>query len=375
MSRLSELIEELCPDGVEYFSIAKLIQGKSILVITPSFKLKSNEYKKEGRIPVISQELEYISGYCDIYDEKLPDGEYVCFGDHSEHIKYIDFAFVQGADGLKIMTTDKSKILVRYFYHVALNYYRRHDNYERHFKYLNDTQIPVPPLEVQREIARILDSYTEKVEQLKSELNVELDARKKQYEYYRDELLEFNEDIPLVKLGEICIITSGGDVPKERWDKNKNDIYTVPIYSNSLENDGLYGYTDIPKIEKPCVTIAGRGAGCGSAILRKQPFFPIIRLISAVPNDEVNVDYLYYCIKKVKFQIPKGGIPQLTVPMVSEYRIPLPSIEEQERIVTILDRFDKLYNDITEGLTAEIEARQKQYEYYRDKLLTFNEQK
>ena len=89
----------------------------------------------------------------------------------------------------------------------------------------------------------------------------------------------------------------------------------------------------------------------------------------------MNISYLKYYFETIKFEVPKTGIPQLTVPMIAKYQIPIPPIEEQEKIVSILDRFDKLCNDITQGLPAEIEARRKQYEYYRDKLLNFKELK
>ena len=138
----------------------------------------------------------------------------------------------------------------------------------------------------------------------------------------------------------------------------------------------MYGYTNIAKITEPAVTVAARGT-IGYAEYRDYPYFPIIRLLSLIPKscNELNTKYLYYCLKDKKYNVPTSGIPQLTAPMLKKIEIPLLPLEEQERIVKILDRFDKLCNDISEGLPAEIEARQKQYEYYRDKLLTFKEVK
>ncbi len=121
------------------------------------------------------------------------------------------------------------------------------------------------------------------------------------------------------------------------------------------------------------MTIAGRGAGVGNAIVRKQPYFPIIRLVSAVPKEMLDVDYLYHCIKLIEFKIPQGGIPQLTVPMVSSYEIPVPELDVQKRIATKLNIFETIILNMYTGIPAEIEARTKQYEYYRDKLLTFDE--
>lgn len=189
MTKLEKLIKEFCSDGVIFYSIGNLIKQKNIYTIAPSIKIKKSDYLQVGNTPIISQEEEYISGYCNFVDGNIPLANYVCFGDHSEHIKYINFSFVQGADGLKIMTTNSTKINPRYFYHACSSYYVRRNNYERHFKYFCDTIIPVPPLPVQEEIVRILDSFAE----LTAELTAELMARKKQYEYYRDKLLSFKE--------------------------------------------------------------------------------------------------------------------------------------------------------------------------------------
>lgn len=175
-------------------------------------------------------------------------------------------------------------------------------------------------------------------------------------------------------LGEICSISSGGDVPKKSFSKDITDVCNVPIISNGIGDNALYGYTSIEKITEPAVTVAARGT-IGYAEYRDYSYFPIIRLLSVIPKNTnyLNTKYLYYVLQKQHYNVPKAGIPQLTAPMIQKISIPVPSIEEQECIVSILDRFDKLCNDISEGLPAEINARQKQYEYYRDKLLTFKE--
>ena len=135
----------------------------------------------------------------------------MCFGDHSEHIKYINFSFVQGADGLKIMTTNSTKINPRYFYHACSSYYVRRNNYERHFKYFCDTIIPVPPLPVQEEIVRILDSF--------AELTAELAARHKQYEHYKRDIFErITPQENSVPLKEVATFSQGIQVePKDQF--------------------------------------------------------------------------------------------------------------------------------------------------------------
>ena len=165
-------------------------------------------------------------------------------------------------------------------------------------------------------------------------------------------------------LGECCRLSAGGDVPKESFSKEQTDEYNVPIYSNGIGDNALYGWTNKAKIIESCVTIAARGT-IGYSELREKPFVPIIRLICAIPNDDVDVKYLKYSVETISFQVPTSGIPQLTVPMASKYKIPLPPLPVQRGIVRILDNFTELIAE----LTAELEARKKQYEYYSGELL------
>ena len=158
--------------------------------------------------------------------------------------------------------------------------------------------------------------------------------------------------------------------------KEKTEEFNIPIISNGIGENALYGYTNVAKITSPAVTVAARGT-IGYAEYRSYPFFPIIRLLTVMPKDETEVDtkYLYYCLQGKQYSVPTGGIPQLTAPELKKVEIPVPSLAIQKRIVRILDRFNTLCNDLTSGIPAEIQARRKQYEYYRDKLLTFKELK
>ena len=174
-------------------------------------------------------------------------------------------------------------------------------------------------------------------------------------------------------IGEICRISAGGDAPKSRMSKEKSEQYTVPIISNGVGKNALYGYTDEAKVTETAVTVAARGT-IGYAEYRDYPYYPIIRLITLIPiaTDELNPKYLYYCLQGRQYSVPITGIPQLTAPMIKQVEIPIPKLEIQKKIVHVLDNFDAICSDLNIGLPAEIEARQKQYEYYRDALLSFN---
>lgn len=172
------------------------------------------------------------------------------------------------------------------------------------------------------------------------------------------------------ELGDICQLGSGGDIPKNRFSDIKTEQYNIPIYSNGIGNRAIYGYTDIAKVDKACVTVSARGT-IGWCALRNEPFYPIVRLIYIIPKDGLLPGFLKYFLDTVTFQVPKTGIPQLTIPMICKYKLPVPPLEVQREIVHILDSYTASNNELKEQLEKELAARQKQYEFYRDALLTF----
>ena len=156
------------------------------------------------------------------------------------------------------------------------------------------------------------------------------------------------------KLGEVCNLVAGSDVPKNRFSEHITDEYSVPVYSNGVEEKSLYGYTDIPAITEPCVTISARGT-IGYAALRIKPFFPIIRLICVIPDESINVRFLFHVLEMSTYRSPQTGIPQLTIPMVKKHLVPVPPLPIQNEIVKLLDNFTEL----TAELTAELQLRKK----------------
>lgn len=139
------------------------------------------------------------------------------------------------------------------------------------------------------------------------------------------------------KLGEVCEIFAGGDVPKDRFSKNENQEYNIPIYSNGIEKDGLYGYTDKPRVVEQCITISARGT-IGFTKQRLIPFYPIVRLLVLIPNKNLAlVKFLELISNEIEFEQYAVGTPQLTVPQVSQYKIPLPPIDIQQKIVSEIE--------------------------------------
>ena len=155
---------------------------------------------------------------------------------------------------------------------------------------------------------------------------------------------EFSGEWEEKTLGEECEITAGGDIPKEKISKEKTEIYKVPIISNGIGNNAIYGYTDSPKITQAAITISARGT-IGYAEYREYPYYPIVRLLSVFPKDStsLNTKYLSYILSIQKYDVTNAGIPQLTVPMIGSviFHIP-PSPAEQRKIASCLSAMDDL---------------------------------
>lgn len=141
------------------------------------------------------------------------------------------------------------------------------------------------------------------------------------------------------RLGEVCEeLFAGGDVPKDDSSKIETSEYRIPIFSNGEKNKGLYGYTNFARVTKPSITISARGT-IGYSEIREEAFYPAIRLIVVIPKTNIlDLSFLKYVIGSIDFTHSGSSIPQLTVPMIKEYLIPLPPLPEQQRIVSILDK-------------------------------------
>ncbi len=361
-SKLEELIEKLCPNGVEYRELEKIIT-----IISPPKKILSKNITLQGKYPVIDQGADYISGYTDDTEALLPDNNYIIFGDHTETIKYVDFKFAQGADGIKILVT--KDFHCKYLYYCFTNFYEPTGKYTRHWSKAKTTLIPLPPLEIQEEIVRILDKFTE--------LTTELTLRKQQYEHYRDELLTFGDEIPIFPLDKLA------QYSKEKINASEINETNYVGVDNLLQNkrgkvNSNYVQTkgNLTKYEKEDILI-GNIRPYLKKIWFSDNFGGASNDVLVIQNmsDKILSKYLYMILCSEKFfdyniKNSKGAkMPRGSKEAIMKYSIPVPSLEEQKRIVEILDRFDKYINDIKEGLPAEIEMRQKQYEYYRDKLL------
>lgn len=390
MSNLEELIEKLCPDGVEYKKIGELVDYEQ----PGNYIVSSTKYSDEYNIPVLTAGQTFILGYINETDgvyKSSKDNPVIIFDDFTAAFKWVDFEFKVKSSAIKILTVNNTLTTIRYIYHVMGFLNISSDEHKRLWigTYSN-IKVPVPPLEVQREIVRILDNFAIATTEIQQKLQEELAARQKQYEYYRDLLLTFkpNESTILnertnelelsgairwMKLGDIADIGTGNGNTNEGLDTGK---YPFFVRSQDIKYKNEYDF------DETAIITSGDGVGVGKIFHFVSGKYALHQRAYRVhiTSDNVLPKYFFYYFKnsfltyisKTSFH---SSVTSIRRPMMINFPVPVPPLEVQQRIVDILDRFDALCNDISNGLPAEIEMRQKQYEYYRDKLLTFKELK
>ena len=404
MSRLEELIAELCPDGVEFKPIYDCVNRTE--------NIKWNDCKNAEfqyiDLTSVDRDTHHITDTKTINADNAPSraqqivlsGD-VLLGTTRPLLKRYclirdEFNYQICSTGFCVLRANERIALQKWIYYqvASTEFFAYVEKYQKGASYpaISDSEvksynIPIPPLPIQEEIVRILDAFTT----LTAELEAELETRKKQYEYYRDELLVMTDNSPRKTLGEIAVdmyrgsgikrdqVTEGG-TPCVRY----GEIYTTyKIWfdtcisftrAEDIQNKKYFEHGDIlfaitgesvDEISKSCVYIGHDKCLAGGDIV--------------VMKHNENPKYIAYALSTSNAQMQKSKgrvkskVVHSSVPALKSIEIPVPSAKEQARIVAILDRFDALTNDITHGLPAEIAARRKQYEYYRDKLLTFKE--
>jgi len=445
MNMVEELIEKFCPEGVEYKTLGEIgnierggnFQKKDfvdqgfgcihygqiytyygtftdnvIQSITPEIAKKQPK-AKPGDI-IITLTSENIEDVCKavawIGKDEIAISGHAAILRHHQNPKYLAY-YLQ----------------TEFFFEQKKKYARGAKVIEMQSDKLLSILIPVPPLPVQEEIVRILDCFSSLTAELQEKLQAELQARKSQYEYYRDKLLSFDRDDSDASSLQSDVTSSSlqKDCNQEQQNAHGNFSVTSSICMPwkvkwmRLGDVGTfkYGFTDIARIsgtarfiritdidengylnqhnqkyldinnsnedyilKKGDLIVARTGATYGKTLYYtdEEPAIYASFLIKIILNNNLISNKYYWHFtksslywKQANYYVSKGGQPQFNTNALCHIEIPIPPLSEQERIVAILDRFDALINDIATGLPAEIAARQQQYEYYRDKLLTF----
>lgn len=399
MTKLEELINELCPDGVEYVPIKEITKFEQ----PTKYIVKSTNYRDDFNTPVLTAGQTFILGYTNETDgiyNASKEHPVIIFDDFTGAFKWVDFPFKVKSSAMKMISANKDVTTLRYIYHVMghLNFISS-EHKRLWIGIYSAFRVPLPPLSIQSEIVHILDSFT----LLTAELTAELTARQKQYAFYRDYLLDFsNEDvtkkIPDIdcsnveykKLGDISNIIRGGNFQKKDFiEQGKPCIHYGQIYtrlgtttSKSITylNDDVYSKSKkaMPNDIIMAVTSENIEDVCKCTVWVGNKDVAVSGH-TAIIHPSINSKYLgYYFQTKMFFKQKKKlahgtKVIEVTPDKLNDILIPVPPLSVQKNIVKILDRFDKLNNDMSEGLPAEIETRKKQYEYYRDTLLSFDD--
>lgn len=392
MSKIDELIQTLCPDGVEYKKIRDVYTR---LRGTPITAGKMKEIADEnGDVRIFAGGKTVINAF----EKDIPKA----------NITRVPAVLVQSRGVIDFVYYDKpftfknemwaytheNTMSVQYLCYVLKNNAQTFRNEasgmgsmpQISLSVTEDFEIPVPPISVQEEIVRILDEYTELEAELEAKLSEEIKLKQKQYKVYRDELLMFGDDVERKRLGDVADVISGYP-----FDSSQFKNYGVKLMRgvnvkrgtfNFNDSDDRYWETDDGLEQYYLQQLDIVISMDGSLVGKNFGFFDLdipmllVQRVARIRTYDMDSRFLWHWIC-TNFSVyvdsckTKGAIPHISLRNIRDFIVPVPSPTEQERIVKILDKFDTYTRDMISALNTELESRKKRYAYYRDQLLTF----
>ncbi|GHR79584.1 hypothetical protein VN0647_06310 [Helicobacter pylori] len=416
MNHIEKLLQTLAPKGVEFRKLGEVLEYDQ----PNKYCVTSKEFDKSYPTPVLTAGKTFILGYTNEKDniyQASKSSPVIIFDDFTAATQWVDFPFKVKSSAMKILLPKNSTINIRFifFYMQTIPYNISGEHTRQWISRYSQITIPIPPLEIQQEIVKILDAFTE----LNTELNTELKARKKQYQYYQNMLLDFNDinsnhqdakerlaqktypkrlksllqtlapkGVEFKTLEEVFEIKNGYTPSKnnpEFWEKGTIPWFRMEdirengrILKDSIQHitpKALKGKKLFPKnsiIISTTATIGEHALLIVDSLANQQFTF-----LSKKANCNIALDmkfFFYQCFllgEWCKKNTNVSGFASVDMTAFKKYKFPIPPLEIQQEIVKILDQFSALTTDLLAGIPAEIEARKKQYEYYREKLLTF----
>lgn len=370
MSKLQELIQKLCPDGVEYKKLGDFCEIKTGKGITKSDAVLGGIY------PIISGGQSPM-GYYHTFNREANTVTISRVGAYAGFVNYIKEQFYLNDKCFSVIPASERVSTLFLFY--ALK------NMESKIKELqseggvptinttkvSNLEIPLPPFEIQEEVAQILDRFTN----LAAELQAELQARKEQYEYYRNKLLMFDKigggtkSVTWVKMSEICEIGTGSS---NTQDELSVGLYPFFVRSQTVRRKNEYEF------DETAIITSGDGVGVGKIFHYVEGKYALHQRAYRlhVTHENLIPKFLFHYMRcnfynYITQNAYTSSVTSIRKPMLLNFPVPIPSLEAQRHIVNILDKFEALTSDLSQGLPAEIAAIQEQYEYYRNKLLSF----
>lgn len=388
MSQIDKLIADLCPNGVDFNAlgdIARLVRGNGM----PKSDLTENGvgaihygqiYTRYGAWARAT--ISFVSEATAAKLAKVDPGD-IIITNTSENIEDVgkavawigDKQIVTGGHATVIKHAQDPKYLSYWFQSRAFFSQKRAlatgtKVIDVSARQLEKVRVPVPPLEVQREIVRVLDKFT----QLEAELEAELEARRQQYKYYQETLLTpTDKSYRTAPLGELFELRAGKFIPATLITSERDAEHPIPCFGGG----GLRGYVASHNQHGDLVLIGRQGALCGNVKRASGKFYATEHAVVVSPKSAVDIRWAFHLLSHMNLNqyASKSAQPGLSVNMLKQLGVSVPPLPVQVATASILDKFDSLVNDLSVGLPAELAARRKQYEYYRDRLLTFEEKR
>ena len=389
MAKIDELLKELCPDGVDNVSLDSILEYEQ-----PSkYIVKSTEYNDLYSIPVLTAGKSFLLGYTDetsgVYEASSAKPT-IIFDDFTTSFHWVDFPCKVKSSALKfIRPKNKDNVSFRYvYYQMSIIKFVAQEHIRHWISVYSKFEIPLPPLPIQQHIVEVLDTFTDAI----SNLEEELALREKQFGFYREQLLSFDDEASLggklfsdkveyVKLKDICLNICSGGTPltsnKEYYSGSNPWLRTQEVDWNDVYDTELKISEDAIKnssaklIPANCLIVAMYGATAGKCCINRIPLTTNQACCNLqIDERQALVKYVFHWVCKEYHHIKamgEGSQSNLNAQKVKSYPVPLPSISIQKEIVEILDTFEAMIANIKE----EISLRTKQYEYYREKLLSF----
>ncbi|MBX7216895.1 MAG: restriction endonuclease subunit S [Candidatus Kapabacteria bacterium] len=386
MNYIEQMVAELCPNGVEFRELGTLVEKAT----TIRWQDVEGEEFQYIDLTSVDRTTHAIGDTEIITSEDAPSraqqivhADDVIFGTTRPMLKRYcripaEYHGQVCSSGYCVLRAKTKWLLPNFLFHLigTESFYDYVDANQRGASYPAITdgavkafRFPIPPLPIQQEIVRVLDLFMA----LLANLQAELVARRKQYQYYRDQLLSFEgrKDVRWGTLGEMFDMRAGHHISAQNIIAEPDQSHLYPCFGGN----GVRGFVEKFSHDGAYLLIGRQGALCGNVQRARGKFYATEHAVVVTASAEINVDWAFHMLTLMNLNqyASKSAQPGLAVGKLAELRIAVPPLAEQEEIAGILDKFDALVNDLCIGLPAEIAARQKQYEYYRDRLLTFPE--
>lgn len=377
MSKINELIKKLCPNGVKYYQLSELEENGKIVLGRGNVISKKDIIDNPGSYPVYSSSA-VGNGEIGRYGKYMFDDIRISWSiDGGGRFFYRNapkYSITNVSGWLKVQ--DILLIDTKYLYYILTNEWTKKTydyNHKAHPSVIKkEYRIPIPPMEIQKKIVRILDEFEDlTVNGLEKLLTTELEERIKQYDYYLNK--SFNSvKGQSAKLGSIVNFSRGKRVVKKDLETYfSNNLY--PVYQNSMTPLGYYGDYNFEN-NKTIIISAGAAGEIGFV---NDKIWAADDCLKCSCTSSILDKYLYYFLKNndsyIKSMVRRASVPRISINVFEKMDIILPTIEEQKRIISLFDKFESLIRNVKDIIPAEIELRRKQYEYYRNKLLSFEE--